>query len=382
MLFFTPQYIKQAKLYIREAQKLIAYRIDITPPETISAIRDSIRSLQESLTNPNKEIVETGMKKLDEICGTLNPPITNGTWRENVEILIVAITIALGVRTYFVQPFTIPTGSMQPTLNGIIPVIHDNPPPSFFTQVIDTVFFGRGHFHIVAKEDEVIQRIEAHYFKIRWSSFAYTTVVTDKNEYTVWASSDYVTRDRTRCFVGRQVKAGDIIANGYATTGDHVLVDKFTYHFFPPKRSDVFVFVTTGIPTQHNLFNNTSQFYIKRLAAIGGDKLRIDPPKLFINGQIPDALPFQRVMSGTFDQPNPPNGGYRGYSNGPDGRSFTILGSPKDTYDVPEKHYFALGDNSFYSSDSRDWGSVPQRNVVGRALLVYWPFGNHWGTIQ
>jgi signal peptidase I len=49
---------------------------------------------------------------------------------------------------------------------------------------------------------------------------------------------------------------------------------------------------------------------------------------------------------------------------------------------VPPRNYFALGDNSFHSSDSRDWGTVPQENIMGHGVFVYWPFGKHWGFIQ
>ena len=40
-------------------------------------------------------------------------------WRENVEVLLVAIAVAMGIRTFFLQPFKFPTGSMQPTLYGV-----------------------------------------------------------------------------------------------------------------------------------------------------------------------------------------------------------------------------------------------------------------------
>jgi signal peptidase I len=49
---------------------------------------------------------------------------------------------------------------------------------------------------------------------------------------------------------------------------------------------------------------------------------------------------------------------------------------------VPQDGYFALGDNSYNSYDSRYWGPVPEENLVGRGLLVYWPFAPHWGLIR
>jgi len=49
---------------------------------------------------------------------------------------------------------------------------------------------------------------------------------------------------------------------------------------------------------------------------------------------------------------------------------------------VPEHGYFAMGDNSANSLDSRYWGPVPEENLVGRGLFVYWPFNRHWGLIR
>jgi len=41
-----------------------------------------------------------------------------------------------------------------------------------------------------------------------------------------------------------------------------------------------------------------------------------------------------------------------------------------------------VGDNSYNSYDSRYWGPVPEENLVGRGLFVYWPFNRHWGLIR
>jgi signal peptidase I len=160
-------------------------------------------------------------------------------------------------------------------------------------------------------------------------------------------------------------------------TGDQVFVDKVSYNFVKPAAGDVFVFKTTGIAKIEAGLDPAmgSQHYIKRLAGMPGKTLRIDPPRLFIDGVVPDQFVFQRVMSMKND--------YNGYSNGPEGGgSFTHLGSPSETFKVPADGYFALGDNSYHSSDSRVWGPVPERNVAGRGIFVYWPFTSRWGLIR
>ena len=67
----------------------------------------------------DRAAIEQTAMALDKECGKHAPPSPDAAWRENCEVFLVAIVVALAVRTYFLQPFTIPTGSMQPTLNGI-----------------------------------------------------------------------------------------------------------------------------------------------------------------------------------------------------------------------------------------------------------------------
>jgi signal peptidase I len=119
-------------------------------------------------------------------------------------------------------------------------------------------------------------------------------------------------------------------------------------------------------------------YFIKRLGGLPGDTIRIDPPLLFINDEQPKEFGFQRVM-----QAKPP---YRGYTVG---RQY--LSKATQTFTVPPHSYFALGDNSYFSFDSRYWGPVPEENLVGRGLWVYWPFTiwpwspkheRHWGLIR
>ena len=98
--------------------------------------------------------------------------------------------------------------------------------------------------------------------------------------------------------------------------------------------------------------------------------MRIDHPRLFINGQPAQGKYFERVVAA--------KNGYTGYTND----IGVYLRSADEVYAVPPGNYFALGDNSANSSDSRAWGPVPERNVVGRGLFVYYPFTWHWGPIH
>ncbi len=381
MFPFTPKYIEQAKLYLRESAKLLAYRKDVVSAEVVESVKNEMEALKTVLKTRDKAAVETQMERLDHTCRALQTNQAPSALRENVEVFVVAISIALGVRTYFVQPFTIPTGSMQPTLNGIISVCTDRPQPNPAVRLFQWAALGRNYFDVVAERDETISAVrEKHWLGIPLSAFTYTDIETDQGRYSIGVPRTALTEEK-RCAPGRRVLKGDVIARGHTTTGDHVLVDKFSYHFVHPSASNVFVFNTAKIMTHENVYNPgaPSQFYIKRIGGVGGDNLRIDPPVLFRNGSPATEAPFKRVMAGT---PRTPVDGYRGYSNGPDRASFPLLGNPKATVDVPKDSFFALGDNSYHSSDSRDWGWVPQNNVVGRGWLVYWPFSRHWGAVR
>jgi len=381
MFPFTPKHIEQARLYLRESAKLVAYRKDITSPQVLEAVEAETEALKAAIKTRDKATVEAQMERLDNACRHLQPNHQHSSWRENVEVFVVAISIALGVRTYFVQPFTIPTGSMQPTLNGIISQAADQPQPNPIMRVFDWVVLGRSHFDVVAERDETVLGIrESRWLGIPLGLFTYTLIETDSGSYSVSVPKDALLSDK-RCVPGRKVNRGDIIARGHTTTGDHVLVDKFSYHFVRPTASNVFVFNTAGIKTHENVYNPgaPSQFYIKRIGGVGGDQLRIDPPTLFRNAAPATEPAFVRVMAGTL---RAPVDGYRGYSNGPERASFPLLGNPKAVVDVPKNSFFALGDNSYHSSDSRDWGWVPEHNVVGRGWLVYWPFSRHWGPVR
>lgn len=373
MFFITHRYLKEAKHYLHGAKKFLSYKRDILEKEQIEKIENRIQNLKVTMRGGLRDPVQEAMQDLDALIGRISPPPKDAGWRENVEVFLVAIVIAAGIKAYILQPFRIPTGSMQPTLFGIVGKPTNSPPPNMLVRAFDFVFLGRHHFDLKAKETDVVMGLREHTYL---NFFTFTEIVFRQRSDTLFVPRDPLVR-YFNVRPGREYQAGATIACGHMDTGDQVFVDKVSYNFVKPAAGDVFVFKTTGITKIEAGLDPAmgSQHYIKRLAGMPGQTLRIEPPQLFVNGKPPGQFVFQRVMGG--------KDGYNGYSNGPEGGgSFTYLGSPSETYKVPAGGYFALGDNSYHSRDSRDWGSVPERNVAGRGFFVYWPFSNRWGIIR
>lgn len=121
--------------------------------------------------------------------------------------------------------------------------------------------------------------------------------------------------------------------------GERVLVAKFYYRITEPQRGDIIVF-RYPIDNRKNL--------IKRVIGLPGEKIKISNGMIYVNGE-----PLQGDKYG------------RTYYD------YGFYGEGEKT--VPEDSYFVLGDNSINSDDSRFWGYVPRKNVLGRAFLIYWP---------
>jgi len=357
---FAPRYIKHSKLLVRHAQKFLRYKRDILDPASYDLIAADIRRLRAALRQRDRKQIEARAEDLDAKLHELTPVTWESHWRENVEVILVAIVVAIGIRSYFLQPFKIPTGSMQPTLNGIIGRPMATTPPNLLQQVAEFVLRGRNYINVVSAEDDEILQIQRQKF---FFFFTWSKIICQRQKFTVYCPPEQLTAD-FRVQPGVHYRRGEVIARGAVDTGDQVFVDKFTYNFVKPHRGDVFVFRTKNIPD----IGDQSQFYIKRLAGTPGDVLRIQPPQLYVNGKIVEGYGFERVMSA--------KNGYRGYE------ARSILADPTKTYQVPARSYFAMGDNSYNSFDSRWWGPVPEKNLVGRGLFVYWPFIPHWGFIR
>lgn len=368
---FTSRYIRHSKLLLRHAQKYLRYKSDLLSTAAREELTGGMDKLRLALRQRDHDRIKAEAEALDAHMHKLTPITWESHWRENCEVILVAIVVAVGIRSYFLQPFKIPTGSMQPTLNGIIGYPRTEPSPNLLRQAVEFVMLGRNYINVVSREDDELLQVQPKKFLF---FFTFSRLVFRHQEFLVYAPPETLRQffglyshveDRS----GRMFRRGEIIARGAIDTGDQVFVDKCSYNFVKPHRGDVFVFRTNDIPGIIGDIETGQPFYIKRLSGLPGDTLRIAPPLLYINGKVAEAFGFKRVMEA--------HGDYRGYGQGQG-----YLGDPKNSFTVPNNGYFALGDNSYNSLDSRYWGAVPEENLVGRGLIVYWPFNRHWGLIR
>lgn len=369
-------------MLLKGVGKFVRYNRDLISPEDGKKVEVIEGEFREILERPEvtKDELNDAAVKLTEACERSVPSYKSSMLKENLEVIFVAVVIAMGIRAYFVQPFKIPTGSMQPTLNGIIAYPHKNSDPvngveytepGRLGQIWEKLYYGRSYINLVSAGDDTILLSEMK--AVKFMKFFTRTEIPCRSGriYTVSGPVEKIRSDLITNAVNRNpvVKKGQVIARGFIDTGDQVLVDKMSYHWRKPKRGEVFVFVTRGIRGIEGggSFDPRfgSQHYIKRLAGVPGDKLKVEPPNLLIDGELASEEGFRKVMSR--------ENGYGGYTNGV---RYDL------EFDLGPEEYVALGDNSANSFDSRGWGVVPRDNVVGRALYVYLPLGHHWGKIR
>ena len=402
---FKPRWKKEALLLLKGAKKFLHYKRDLLAPDRIDEIQSRRIDLKAAVKAKDLDAVKETSKQLRNTCEKSLAHYRQPDWiQENIEAFWVAIVVALGIRAYFLQPFRIPTGSMQPSLNGIVATTkHEEEnwdTPWFGQQVFDFAISGRSYENVVAEKDLNIVTIKDSSFFL----FSRTKIVFDDGSSEVIGCPLNEAAGIPTISAALRRKANKIephfekgapIFQGYLTSGDLVLVDKVSYHFRQPKRGESFVFDTRDIDTngpQSMSSQAKGDHYIKRLVGVPGDTIQIDEPNLYINGDKATEETLLRVMSKEPDSKGYP---YTGYTNPPrraDPRSqktefsnsdHTVTLETDPTKGNNYREFFALGDNSTDSLDSRYWGSVKQYNLVGPAFISLWPFNSgHWGLIK
>jgi len=136
-----------------------------------------------------------------------------------------------------------------------------------------------------------------------------------------------------------------------ARFSDRVLANRFIYHFRSPRRGEIIVFKTPSEAAEKCGAGGT---FVKRLIGLPGETVQ------------------ERLMGGK---------GYI-FITGGDGKTRKLIepyiepdrrDSRSGTWRVPKGQYFFMGDNRAQSCDSREWGAVPRKNIIGEVFGVYWP---------
>ena len=171
-----------------------------------------------------------------------------------------------------------------------------------------------------------------------------------------------------------QIPTGSMIPT--LEVGDFILVNKYAYgvrlpvigtkivDVADPERGDVMVFIPPHVDS----------YYIKRVIGMPGDTIRYEDKRLFVNGELIGEKFVEDIvidtnlgdLAGTL---------HTEIINGVEHATQHITGVTRQrsrtTWVIPNGHYFMMGDNRDNSSDSREWGTVQEKDIVGRAIAVW-----------
>ncbi len=321
-------------------------------PDAREKLSEAIDRLKEAAKTGDQKEQRNRLKKLNALLEGDLTPFRKTTVREWTESILFALVMVFIIRGFIVQPFKIPTGSMSPTLLGVKKVCP-----------------------------------------------------TCGQEYRY---------DRKQCDDGTPLVLEHI--------GDKILVNKFIYGaktpdripftsiLLPylqlpairqPRRGDIVVF---------HFPDDVSTDYVKRLVGLPGETIEIRDGKIIADGKdvstpemkkvyYTNGRPFEqrRILYGRPGQRFvvPAKGmvinldpGTRmywedlikldGHEVEVDNGRILVDGVPRHSYTIEQNYYFVMGDNSSNSRDSRYWGFVPEKYMVGEVFFKYWP-PRRWG---
>ena len=379
--WFLSGQVREATDAVAHVHRVLNAQRDILTPQAIEAVETVLADTKRVIdSDPAPDVLKKQIDELERVGGKWLKPYPNADWRENIEVFLVAIAVAMAIRTFFLQPFKIPTGSMQPTLYGVTTENYRNQPevkfPNGLKRIWDGAVHGTFYHHMVAEADmelvdiratTVARFINKHELLVRekvGDSWVNKTL-------SIWFSPDERFQSWAGLRPGQTFRKGEDLFKLVEVTGDHLFVDRVTYNFRRPERGDIVVFATKGIA---NLEQNL--FYIKRLTALGGEKVSIGMDRhLRIDGKRLDASTphFENLYN--FDPSQPPHESqYSGHV------PYGMFVNPDFEFQVRTNHLFVCGDNTMNSYDSRAWGDFPRENVIGKSFFVYWPISNRGGS--
>jgi len=389
--FKSRRHQKELRSIIKHFRYLLHVNDDILADTTKEKLRMLIMDGEDVDLSDNDAIIEytrNAQLKAVKIFPKKRHPII----REYVDVFAVALTVAFGLRALFMQPFQIPTSSMQPTLFGMH-YITNKPLPDGSKVIPGGSSFINACLYSVRKAELDVKRSgdlnsASEYTKNLF--FSYTKLNIAGLQYDlpggfnhVFSYCNFYNRINRQAFLESNInnpslrdavrylnpmRKGETLCDGWFSLGDHLFVDRYTFQFREPRRGDITVFNTEGLSCR-----KTGYYFIKRLIGMPGDTLKIIDNMVYVKEK--GASSFKPITEFHISEINriySAKGGYHGHL------AERRLAKGKEFY-VPEDYYFMMGDNSARSSDSRYWGPVPRKNIVGRASFIFWPFSRRWG---
>ena len=413
--FFKSKKTKAAKELLAVAYKVYNYRCDIIAESDAKDMSQMIEDLDELILDgkvhtKDYDALSEKLEKLMRKCGGTIYPLT--TIADYVDMIVVAGILALGIRQYFLQPFKIPTNSMFPTFYGMTSQVYKagENAPNFPERLVRFALKGASNYNLTAPADgDLYIEVSPPDGGARVRGFFACDIVPVR-AYFVWPTQErrynmsiggvkvpiavpadfpmdsviaeafpeaaknpapeIVLSDGKYMLKLGSFKKGDRLLNFDILSGDMLFVDRVTYNFRKPKIGDAIVFKTKYCEGMTRLNGGVpdDKYYIKRLVGVGGDKLKVENGTLYRNGEpITGSIAF--ALNAQKKAP------YRGYMQEGALADGNIV-------DIPQKFCYAMGDNSANSLDSRFWGFVPERALVGKSLIIFYPFTNRWGATK
>ena len=407
--WFISRTVREAAAARKHVFHILCAQRDLLTPQAVENMTRALAAVQDAVRSGAKdEALKKEMERLEQAANKWLRPYSHPAWRENVEVLLVAITVVVAIWTFFLKTFKIPTGSMQPTLFGVTSrnLLNDSSfqKPTGWERVKEW-FEGVSYVHVVADSDGELQAVEPPVHLLIFN--IKQTIWIGGQSQTIWFPPDYGEQSlqmraglRTRVDFGegQKYQKGQDVVKIQVVAGDHLFVDRLTYNFRKPQRGEIVVFATAGIPEERREPFRVpgDQFYIKRLVGLGGETLSLAPDyevvgasqfggggvpvgHLLVNGQplsastphFENLYSFPGVPPGTKTIPYQENQ-YQGHA------LIRELG-PGREFQVATNHLFVMGDNTMNSLDSRFWGDFPADSVIGKSFFVYWPITQRFG---
>lgn len=329
---------KGAKEILRLGRKVYDFRKDLledVEARNLNVANDELERLlkQKSVSGP---LLEEKAKALDiQLQKSGDFYYHKKSWVENIEMLLVAAIVVIGIRSFFVQPFIIPTNSMYPSFSGMQPYVYETveSTPGFIGRCIDKLLLGASHYKVEAESSgELFLKLQGQMsFRFDESKFPegrFFVFPSTVREYVFEVGGkEHILRvpaefdldellakrfggvdnlqdlplviSQDQGFPSNRLKLsdeyfnkGDLLIAFDILLGDALFVDRFSYNFVHPKSGDPAVFRTGSIDEFNRKVGTEivsqigeDKYYIKRLVGEPGDTIEMRVPEsIFING--------------------------------------------------------------------------------------------------